>query len=167
MNQKFKQGNQGERMWINYISKDHSNIQKAPNKRFYDWDIKANWNSNKVTYEVKYDSSAYHYAQKYNRDVNIYIEYKNTNEDADSGILMSKADFYVYIIKTPNKEGGNNNIAYVFNRDELIKVIGENGFPKAGNKKGGDNNALGYKIPLKELKSITKAVIDVDKHILL
>ena len=69
----FLKGNIGESLWLNELSKTHTDIEKAPNKRFYDWDIKAKYKGNEVTYEVKYDAKGYYYADRYSRPVNLYI----------------------------------------------------------------------------------------------
>ena len=99
----FLRGNIGESLWLNELSKTHTDIEKAPNKKFYDWDIKANYKGNEVTYEVKYDSKGYYYADRYSRPVNLYIEFQNTKKGEDSGIIASKATYYVYILKSSRR----------------------------------------------------------------
>ena len=74
----FLKGNIGESLWLDELSKTHTDIEKAPNKKFYDWDIKAKYKGSEVTYEVKYDSRGYYYADRYSRPVNLYIEFLNT-----------------------------------------------------------------------------------------
>ncbi len=159
MNKKFKIGNDGEKLWIDYIVKTHTSIQTHPNKKFYDWDIKAEYKGREISYEVKYDVSGYRYAAKYNRDVNLYIEYENTTKNEPSGILASKADFYVYIFKDDCKR----NIGYIFNRKELLKHLQDGNYRTRNNSLGGDNNAVGWLPPLNSLREQVRAIIDLDK----
>jgi hypothetical protein len=160
MNAKFRIGNEGEKLWVDYIIKTHKDIETHPNKKFYDWDIKAKYKSKEVTYEIKYDVSGYKYATRYNRGVNLYIEYENTNKKEASGILASKADLYVYIFNDDNK----NNIGYVFNRIELLNHLQESNYKSKVNKLGGDNNAKGWLATLEGVKPIARAIINLDTH---
>ena len=148
----FLKGNLGESLWFNHLSVTHTEIEKAPNKRFYDWDIKAKYKDVFYTYEVKYDSKGYYYADRYNRPVNLYIEFQNTNKKESSGILASKADFYVYILKSLD----NVETAYVFDRLELLNYLKNNDVKIRGNSFGGDNNAKGWTPSLGELKQLIK-----------
>lgn len=151
----FIQGHKGESLWLKQLEYTHTNIEKAPNKRFYDWDIKASYKGREVTYEVKYDSKGYYYADRQNRPVNLYIEFKNTNKDEDSGIKASKATYYVYILKSLD----GVETAYVFNRLELLEHLESNNYRVRGNKNGGDNNAQGWTPPLDSLRPLLRKKI--------
>lgn len=145
----FNLGNKGEKIWYDHIKTSHTNIESAPNKKFYDWDLKGEVSGRVITYEVKFDNSGYYYARKRKKPVNLYIEFKNTNKDEDSGILASKATYYVYMLSN------NDTIEiYVFDRLQLLQRLQGKGFIIKGNKTGGDNNALGWLPPLLELKDI-------------
>tara|TARA_B100000768_G_scaffold181961_1_gene207770 strand:- start:2230 stop:2700 length:471 start_codon:yes stop_codon:yes gene_type:complete len=146
----FLKGNIGESLWLSEISKTHTDIEKAPNKKFYDWDVKAKYKGEEVTYEVKYDSKGYYYADRYNRPVNIYIEFLNTKKGEDSGIIASKATYYVYILKSMD----NTETAYVFNRIELLKYLKNADVKVKGNSFGGDNNAKGWIPSLNSLEHL-------------
>lgn len=159
MNAKFQLGDTGEQLWRDYISTSHKNVEKAPNKRFYDWDVKAKYNRTEVTYEIKYDVSGYKYASKYNRPVNMYIEFENTTKKEASGILASKADFYVYIFV----DDQGNNIAYVYKRTDLLEHLQQSKYKTVSNSLGGDSNAKGWLAPLEDCKPLRRAVIDLDK----
>lgn len=147
---------EGEKIWLNYLSKTHTNLITAPNYKFYDWDIKGNYKGNTYTYEVKYDKIGVFYAKKYSRDVNLYIEFKNTVQNEDSGILASKADYYVYIIVDDTIE-----TAYVFNRIELLNHIKASKYKETGNNLSGDNNATGWLVPLPSVIELTKQIIQL------
>ena len=151
----FFKGDLGESLWLNELSTTHTDIEKAPNKRFYDWDIKANYKGLVYTYEVKYDAKGYYYADRYNRPVNLYIEFENTKKKESSGILASKADYYVYILKSLD----NVETAYVFDRLELLSYLKNNDIKIKGNSFGGDNNAKGWLPSLKQLKHLIKKKI--------
>jgi hypothetical protein len=146
----FLKGNIGESLWLNELSKTHTDIEKAPNKRFYDWDIKAKYKGNEVTYEVKYDAKGYYYADRYSRPVNLYIEFLNTKKGEDSGIIASKATYYVYILKS--LEGVET--AYVFKRLDLLNYLRNSDIKVKGNSFGGDNNAKGWTPPLNSLEHL-------------
>ena len=147
----FSLGNKGEEIWLNHIKSSHQEIELAPKRKFYDWDIKGTFNGDVLTYEVKYDNSGYYYARRHRKDVNLYIEFRNTNKGENSGILASKAIYYVYMLC--NHERDEVEI-YVFNRLELLTHLQNNNYPVKGNKTGGDNNASGWLPPLKALKNL-------------
>ena len=148
----FIDGNKGESLWLNQLKETHDNIEKAPSKKFYDWDIKAEYKGSEVTYEVKYDSKGYYYADRHKRPVNLYIEFKNTRKGEDSGIKASIAMYYVYILKSLD----GVETAYVFNRLELLNHLSESNYKVKGNSSGGDNNAQGWVPPLDSLKTLLR-----------
>lgn len=151
----FRDGKRGESLWFNELSKTHTDIENAPNKRFYDWDIKGKYKGKETTYEVKYDSRGYYYADRHNRPVNLNIEFKNTNKDEDSGIRASKADYYIYILKSLD----GVETAYVYDRLELLNHLEKANYRVRGNKQGGDDNAEGWTPPLDSLKHILRKKI--------
>jgi len=140
-------GKIGEGLWADYMSSKGYSITTAPNGPFYDRDIKAIRDDKVVTFEVKYDEKAYWWAKRRGKpsEPNLYIEFKNTNKGADSGILASKADYYIYIMKE------DNNRAYVFNRVSLCDLCITSNFKVVGNSSTGDDNAEGWIPPLSEI----------------
>ena len=85
----FYLGNKGESLWIKNIYSTHTDIEKAPNKKFYDWDVKAKYKNKVVTYEVKYDNKGYFYAERHKRPVNLYIEFKKDTISVFDNIVFS------------------------------------------------------------------------------
>ena len=142
-------GKIGEEMWANYLLDRGYDITPAPEKRFYDWDIKADKEGKTVTFEVKYDEKAYWWAKrrKTPNQPNLYIEFRNTSKSEDSGILASKADYYIYIMKE------DNDTAYVFKRKELAELCQCSNFRVVGNSATGDDNAEGWIPKLSEVTS--------------
>lgn len=151
----FTVGDKGESLWYSEIQKTHTNIETAPKRKFYDWDIKATYKGKEITYEVKYDEKGYYYASRHKRPVNLYIEFENTNKEEASGILASKAKYYVYILRSLDRV----ETAYVFDRLELLAHLQETNYPIKGNKTGGDNNAKGWIPPLDSLRPFLKKKI--------
>lgn len=146
-------GKIGEALWSGYLEKRGWTITPAPSRRFYDWDIKANNPEKEITFEVKYDSKAYFWAERRGtpEDPNLYIEFENTKSNEPSGIARSIADYYVYIIKR-----GDLNVAYVYKRKELSLFCQAGNFKVVGNAGFGDDNASGWIPPLKKTM-VTKA----------
>lgn len=140
-------GTIGEAKFTTYLESIGYEIEKAPARKFYDWDIKATKKSSVITFEIKYDEKAYYWATKRGtpNEPNIYIEYKNTNRNEDSGILASKSDYYIYILKA------SNDIAYVFDRAKLCAHLVNSTYKSVGNSATGDNNAMGWIPPLSEI----------------
>jgi hypothetical protein len=138
-------GKIGEQLWANYLEGRGWSVTYAPDMRFYDWDIKANSEERELTFEVKYDSKAYWWAErrKTPNQPNLYIEFHNTKKKAPSGIYMSKADYYVYIMKKEEE-----NTAYVYTREVLCKFCETGDFKVVGNSGFGDDNAKGWIPPL-------------------
>jgi hypothetical protein len=140
-------GTIGEAKFSTYLESIGYKIEKAPPRKFYDWDIKATKKSLVITFEIKYDEKAYYWATKRGtpNEPNIYIEYKNTNRNEDSGILASKSDYYIYILKS------ENDIAYVFDRAKLCAHLVSSTYKSVGNSATGDDNAIGWIPPLSEI----------------
>ena len=113
-------GDYGENLVAKYLKDYGYQVEEAPKELFYDWDLKGTKEGREVTVEVKYDSKAYMWAARRGtpEQPNLYIEFKSTTRDADSGILKSKADFYFYILKT-----GKKDIGFVFNRKEPLPKL--------------------------------------------
>ena len=147
----FIKGDIGEELWCTHLeNKGHTNIETAPKRKFYDWDIKSVYNTSTYTFEVKYDSKAYWWANRRNTPdkPNLYIEFKNTNKDEDSGIKASKALYYVYMLSNEDKVE-----AYVFERGGLLSHLLSVSYKVVGNAATGDDNALGWIPPLHQLIS--------------
>jgi hypothetical protein len=144
-------GKIGEALWANYLESRGWSVTPAPNGRFYDWDIKANNPNKELTFEIKYDSKAYFWAEKRGKpeDPNLYIEFENTKKAEPSGIRRSIADYYVYIIKN-----GDIDRAYIYNRETLCSFCESGGFKVVGNSGFGDDNASGWIPPLKKTMTL-------------
>lgn len=138
-------GKLGEYLWSEHLKELGWSIEQAPNKRFPDWDIKATKGEELYTYEVKLDIKAYYWADRRGKpeEPNLYIEYHNTERDRPSGIMMSKADYYVYCLKR------NDDIkAYIYNRVQLLSFCQTGNFKVVGCDIFGDGNAIGWIPPL-------------------
>lgn len=145
----FIKGDIGESLWCTHLeSKGHHNITTAPKKKFYDWDVRSEFDNRLYTFEVKYDEKAYWWAKRRGTPdkPNLYIEFKNTNKDEDSGIRASKALYYVYML-VRDKEV----CAYLFERKGLLTHLEDISYKVVGNAATGDDNALGWIPPLDQL----------------
>jgi len=142
-------GKYGEELVMCYMEGMGYDVTLAPPRVFYDWDLKCVNGSDEITIEVKYDSKAYMWAKRRKTpdQPNLYIEFKNTKKDSDSGIIMSKSDFYFYILKLPD----GRNMCHMFARKELLEYLKVGNFKVVGNSSSGDDNALGWIPPLHEL----------------
>lgn len=145
----FIKGDIGEGLWCSHLQrKGHTNITTAPKKKFYDWDVCSQHGTREYTFEVKYDSKAYWWAEKRGtpNEPNLYIEFKNTNKNEDSGIRASKALYYVYMLVN-----GDDVTAYLFEREGLLNHLEQVKYKVVGNAATGDNNAQGWIPPLHQL----------------
>lgn len=147
----FIKGDIGEDLWCKHLeNKGHYNITTAPKMKFYDWDVKSQHNNREYTFEVKYDGKAYWWASRRGKpeEPNLYIEFKNTNKDEDSGIRASKALYYVYMLVRDESV-----TAYLFDRVSLLSHLEDISYKVVGNAATGDDNALGWIPPLQQLVS--------------
>lgn len=158
-------GKFGEHLWKSFLENRGYDVEEAPARKFYDWDLKAtkrepdpdtNFHPT-FTFEVKYDEKAYYWASKRGmpNNPNLYIEYRNSTKREDSGIMTSRADFYVYIIKDVG------NVAYVFRTAKLLEHLMNANYKSVGNSATGDDNAEGWIPPLSMLtrtKSFIKQI---------
>ena len=154
-------GDLGEGLVHSYLASAGWDTESAPNRYFPDWDIKATKLGREVTIEVKYDKSAYMWAKRRGtpEHPNLYIEFRSTKREANTGIRASKADYYFYIMKT-----GKKHIAYVFDRAKLLTHLETGVYKVVNNSAKGDNNAEGWIPPLHELLTTDrgyKAVINL------
>ena len=142
----FTKGDLGEELFKNYLlSKGHTDVEVSTGL-FYDYDIAATFKGNRLTYEVKYDTQAFYWMRKRKAEcINLYLEFRNTNKGKPSGIEMSKADYYVYIVKD------DITVAFIFHTNKLREHLLNSDYPTAGNSANGDNNALGYIPPINKL----------------
>lgn len=141
-------GEIGEDLVAAYMVSMGYEVEFAPKRVFYDWDLRCTKDGESLTIEVKYDSKAYMWAKRRKTPdkPNLYIEFENTNQNKPSGIKASVADFYFYILKD-----GDKNICYIFNRELLLSHLDDYDYKVVGNSSSGDNNALGWIPPLHEL----------------
>tara|TARA_R110000803_G_scaffold5422_3_gene17817 strand:+ start:4717 stop:5220 length:504 start_codon:yes stop_codon:yes gene_type:complete len=148
----FMVGDLGESLWRTHLEMKGFEIEAAPKRKaFYDWDMKSVRGDSVTTYEVKYDEKAYWWAKRRGtpNEPNLYIEFNSTKRDGPSGILLSKADYYVYILKKENDERTMiENIAYIYDRVKLCSFCQEGRFKVVGNKATGDDNAEGWIPPV-------------------
>lgn len=145
----FEKGDIGESLWCTHLEKKgHYNITTAPKKKFYDWDVRSEHSNRHYTFEVKYDEKAYWWANRRGtpENPNLYIEFKNTNKDEDSGIRASKALYYVYMLVRDDSV-----TAYLFERKGLLNHLEQVTYKVVGNSATGDDNALGWIPPLEQL----------------
>lgn len=152
----FISGDIGEGLWIDHLESLGHKCKRAPKRVFYDWDIKSTYSLHdsigEFTWEIKYDRMAYAWAERRGtpNKINAYIEFENTNQGLPSGIAMSRADYYVYIVRV----AGDLHHAYVFKTDELRKHLQHSDYKVVGNKSGGDDNANGWLLPLNEVSEL-------------
>lgn len=141
-------GKKGEELVASYMRSLGWDVEYAPDKLFPFWDLKATKGDKTHTFEVKYDMKAYMYAKLRSRptEPNLYIEFKNTNKGSDSGIKVSEAETYVYILLNKNKYTG-----YFFNRAKLLEHLEASRYKVVGNSNTGDDNAEGWIPPLHKL----------------
>lgn len=132
---------------------NHTNVVSSDcGEVFPDYDLKGEKEGKTYTYEVKYDASAYVYAEKRNRPANAFIEYKNMRHNKASGILSSKADYYVYFVRN-----GADIELYVIRRNVMLnKIFKPNGFPKyTAVETIFDNKSRGMLVPLTDIKEMS------------
>tara|TARA_R110000796_G_scaffold15428_2_gene49056 strand:+ start:964 stop:1488 length:525 start_codon:yes stop_codon:yes gene_type:complete len=157
----YAAGDAGELMWRLHLERKGFEIEAAPKRVFYDWDMKSTRGDSVTTYEVKYDEKAYWWAQRRGKpeEPNLYIEFKSTKRNGPSGILLSKSDYYVYILKRVSEKVSEadgsthsvtDNLAYIYDRVKLCSFCQEGGFRVVGNKATGDDNAEGWIPPVSE-----------------
>ena len=106
------------------------------------YDIKIRWKGQEKTIEVKEDFTC-------QRTGNVGLEFSCRGKD--SGIAVSKADFYVYKIHEP----GNNVHFYMMKTSDLKKLIDSKFYHRIVN--GGDigSNSMNYLFFLKYIKQIS------------
>lgn len=80
-------GKKYEKLALQYL--DYDNVEFAPDKKFYDYDIITHKNNIPTKYEVKSDRLTY-------KTGNACIEYMCNG--LDSGITMTQADYYMYFV---------------------------------------------------------------------
>jgi len=157
-------GDYGQDLVVKFLKEKGYKVEEAPKKLFYDWDVKGIKTDRTVTIEIKYDSKAYVWAKRRGtpEQPNLYIEFRSTTRDCDSGILKSKADYYFYILKT-----GKKDIAFVFDRVKLLNHLQNSNYRVVGNSATGDDNAQGWIPPLHELLISShgyKSTIDLTQY---
>lgn len=159
-----KVGDLGQTLVSNYLNEKGYEVEEAPNMYFPDWDIKGIKGGREITIEVKYDKSAYWWAARRGtpEQPNLYIEFRSTKREEDTGIRKSIADFYFYIMKT-----GKKHMCYVFDRVKLLKHLEESSYKVVNNSAKGDDNAEGWIPPLHEILTNErgyKAVINLTDY---
>jgi hypothetical protein len=147
--QRLKDGKDGERIVGTYLalSLGYSKVEYAPDYNFPDWDIKAIKDNNYHYFEVKNDLMVKHTG-------NIFVEFYNTYYLRNAGALVSRADHVVFITNL-------NPLQMIFVRHSvLFDYIRVKGYKAKSDAKykivqgGENNNALGFLVPLSEIKKI-------------
>jgi len=137
-------GLRGEMMWAEYLmSKGHSVQFSEANSVCY-WDV---LDSNGKYYEVKLDEKALYYANKYKRPPNMFLEYWSTKRNEMCGVMVLEVDYFVYIIKQLD----SCHLAYVFDYPVMQSHLSESDYPSRDNSSTGDNNALGWVVPVETM----------------
>lgn len=80
-------GDSGEQLALSYL--EYDTYQRAPKRRFKDWDFWVESNGIREFWEVKYDRYTH-------KSGNIVIEFESSGEI--SGIAATKADKWMYIL---------------------------------------------------------------------
>jgi hypothetical protein len=91
----YNKGKQGEQK-VSEILSEIGSVSKAPNKKFYDWDLSVTPNDRACydkdfTVEVKFDEME-------DSTGNIAIETRNNKSDSDSGLTATKADLWCHVL---------------------------------------------------------------------
>jgi len=136
-------GLKGEVMWAEHLaSKGHDVVFSDAGVNYWDlMDSMGNY------YEVKLDEKAMYYAKKHNRPPNMFLEYWSTKRNSFCGVMVLEVDFFVYIIKSLEKL----YTAYVFDYPVFLNHLNTTKYPSRDNSSTGDNNALGYVVPIETL----------------
>ena len=109
-------GKKYEDLWVNILNGDYDYIERAPDKKFSDWDIKIVKDNIEITYEIKADRLTA-------ISNNIAIEFEHRGNK--SGIAVSRAKYW--IIFCVDLDGlGSYNI-YKIPRKDLIRKFINNG----------------------------------------
>ena len=145
----FSLGKDGEERWATYLMERGLSVQMSPNKRIH-YDMIADGDK----YEVKTDRKAYKWAERRKTPgkPNLYMEFKNTNKDESAGIIAALEEgvlYFIYILITPEDE----MVAHCFHLPKLVLHCGSANYKEAGNKQYGDDNALGWLVPLHEVEN--------------
>ena len=153
-----KNGEKGEALLANYLTRLGYECFSAPPKRFPDWDIKAITPEGRtVLIEVKLDVTGMFLRNK--NGFNFYIEMFNTKQFEPSGIFKTKSDKYAYFFLMPD----NTYRLYVFKTRELRNFLCENvDIPTTGNSVEG--NAAGWLLPNTSLPKINHTLIKLDRE---
>lgn len=126
-------GNIAEKLVIETLNTYGYDAKKNEDKaKKYDYDVLATINGKEVSFEVKFDVMAA-------RTGNIAIEYWNSKKNQPSGIMVTKADYWVHVIEDEEQ----TKLVYVTPVANLKKFI-ELNKPKRTIESGGDNNANLY-----------------------
>ena len=150
-NEDLKLGDLGEQLWAEHLrSVGHQKISLSPKTHPVYWDVEIEGEG--IRFEVKYDIKAWVWANHYNREPNLFLEYWSNTKEQECGILITEADYLVYIIEelpcgTP--------VAYVFDLKKLIQHLREaekeKKYKTVTNKINGNENVKGWIAPLSKI----------------
>ena len=102
-------------------------------------------------YEVKTDVKAYYWAERRKEPVNLFLEYESVKTQQPCGIMKTKAEYLVYIVRNPEKL----HIAFTFDLEKLRaylwKAHKENRFAIRKPVINGIGNVKGWTPPIHEL----------------
>lgn len=148
----FKVGDKGENIVADYFENIGYEVIKSPDKKFYAYDLECNHWEYSFTIEVKTDVSAYRYAKQRGEPDNprLFIEYYNETMNEPSGITMSEATYYFYLIINNNNDVECN----VFKRLELFNYLNDSEtYTRTLIPKYNDHTTTGWLPYLEDLKS--------------
>jgi hypothetical protein len=126
----IKIGNKAEQKLIELLASYGFTSQKNNDKATRSFfDVSAEILGKTVTFEVKYDVMS-------KKTGNLAIEYYNPKSDKDSGLMVTKADFWVHCY-----DDDNDNILIKICKVSDLKDFCANNMPCRDVKSCGDNNS--------------------------
>jgi hypothetical protein len=138
-------GHQGEEIWSGFLRSQGLSVY-TPDPGKCGWDV---MDSDGVVYEIKTDLKAVFYARRAKREPNFYMEYRSTVSGSDCGIMTAEADVLVYMLVNED----HTITAYTFDYKQLRKHLSSSEYESRGNKTSGDDNAIGWVMPVSVLIS--------------
>jgi len=162
-------GEQIERAWGKFILNTHpvSDIEYSQGK-VSGWDLRLIRDGKTSKFhEVKFDQSSAAPWVNANGNVckptgNLFIEHRNPRTGADSGIMATRSDWWVYIVKQAfglvdlSEVDRYTARAYIIKADQLKEYMMSNNFrsvPTVRNTVNGKVNAEGWLLPVHSLKN--------------
>lgn len=136
-------GHLAEDLWVRHLASRGLSVYMPDEGRSL-WDM---MDSDGTTYEIKVDVKAVMYAMRRNKEPNFYLEYFSTKRNEPCGIAVCESDILVYMVS----EVSGRISSYVFDCEALKSHLMSSEYPSKGNKTSGDDNAMGYVVPIGQL----------------